>query len=157
MVYRSQTPLLDSAAIDAVKKWVYEPLVIDGNPVEAVFTTNVRFKLKPEKTEKAAVTGGVVGGVLKLGDSVERPKIIKKVSPIYPEEAKKNLVQGVVVLEVTTDEEGNVAEAKVVRSDSSLLNQASLDAVKQWKYEPMMSKGKPVRLSFNVTLTFRLR
>jgi TonB family protein len=157
MVYRSQTPLLESAAIDAVKQWVYEPMVIEGNPVEAVFTTNVRFKLKPQKTETATVTGGVVGGVLKLGDSVERPKIIKKVNPIYPEEAKKNLVQGVVVLEVITDEQGNVAEAKVVKSDSSLLNQASVDAVKQWKYEPMMSKGKPVRLSFQVTLTYRLR
>ena len=95
--------------------------------------------------------------MLKLGDSVERPKIIKKVNPIYPEEAKKSLVQGVVVLEITTDEEGNVAKVAVMRSDSSLLNQAAIDAVKQWKYEPMMSKGNPVRLSFNVTLTFRLR
>jgi TonB family protein len=79
------------------------------------------------------------------------------VDPKYPVEARKALVQGAVVLEVTTDKEGNVESVKVVKSDSSLLNQASIDAVKQWKYEPMMSKGKPVSLTFNVTLTFRLR
>jgi TonB family protein len=157
MIYRSQTPLLDAAAIDAVKQWVYEPLIVDERPVEAVFTTTVRFKLKPENTETAEVVEGIVGGVLKLGDSVERPKIVKKVDPVYPDEAKKNLVQGVVVLEVTTDEEGNIAKVAVLRSDSSLLNQASIDAVKQWKYEPMFSKGNPISVSFNVTLTYRLR
>jgi len=157
MVYSSKAPLLVAPAIDAVKKWVYEPLIIDGKPREAVFTTQVRFKLKPQKTEKAEVEGSVVGGVLKLGDSVDAPKLIKKVNPIYPEEAKKALVQGVVVLEVTTDEEGNVVKVDVLRSESSLLNQASIDAVKQWKYEPMMSKGNPIRVSFNVTVTFRLK
>jgi TonB family protein len=157
MVYSSKAPLLVAPAIDAVKQWVYEPLIIEGKPQEAVFTTTVRFKLKPEKTETAEVVGGAVGGVLKLGDSIERPKIIKKVDPIYPEEAKKALVQGVVVLEVTLDEEGNVAKVAVLKSESSLLNQASIDAVKQWKYERFFSKGNPVSVAFPVTITFRLK
>ena len=158
MVYSSKEFSLVQAAMDAVKQWVYEPLIVDGKPKEAVFTTQVRFKLgSQQKTETAEVVGGVVGGVLKAGDSVEPPRLIKKVEPKYPVEARKALVQGMVVLEVTTDEEGNVEKVEVLRSESSLLNQASIDAVKQWKYEPMMSKGKPVRLSFNVTLTFRLR
>ena len=157
MVYSSKEFSLVQAAMDAVKQWVYEPLIVEGKPKDAVFTTQVRFKLKPQKTEKAEVVGGVVGGVLKIGDSVDVPRLIKKVSPIYPLEARKAFVQGVVVLEVTTDEEGNVAKVAVLNSESSLLNQASIDAVKQWKYEPMMSKGNPIRMSFNVTLTFRLK
>jgi len=153
MVYSSKEFSLVQAAMDAVKQWVYEPLIVDGEPREAVFTTQVRFILKKRKTE----TAEVVGGVHKIGDSEDAPRLIKKVDPIYPIEARKALVQGVVVLEVTTDEEGNIVNVAVLNSESSLLNQASIDAVKQWKYEPMMSKGKPVRLSFNVTLTFRLR
>jgi TonB family protein len=153
MVYRSITPLLDAAAIDAVKQWVYEPLMIEGEPVEAVFTTSVHFKLKPEQTE----TAEVVGGVLKLGDSDERPKIEKKVDPIYPEEAKKGLVQGVVVLEVITDEEGNVEKVAILKSESSLLNQAAIDAVKQWKYQRFLHKGNPISVAFPVKITFRLR
>jgi TonB family protein len=157
MVYSSKDFSLVQAAMDAVKQWEYEPLVIDGEPREAVFTTQVRFKLGKRNTETAEVVGGVTGGVLKIGSSVDVPRLIKKVEPVYPIEARKALVQGVVVLEVTTDEEGNVDKVAVLRSESSLLNQAAIDAVKQWKYEPMMSKGNPIRVAFNVTLTFRLR
>jgi protein TonB len=45
MVLRS-IPLLDQAAIDAVRQWVYEPLVVDGKAVTSVFTVTVRFQLK---------------------------------------------------------------------------------------------------------------
>ena len=39
-------PLLDQAAIDAVKQWTYEPMIIDGKPRGCVFTVTVRFTLK---------------------------------------------------------------------------------------------------------------
>jgi TonB family protein len=158
MVYSSKDFSLVQAAEDAVKQWVYEPLIIDGKPREAVFTTQVRFKLQKQELEKADAAGGIAVGVLILEDPADAPGIIKKVSPIYPDEAKKALIQGVVDLQVTTDEEGNVAKVEVLRSESSLLSQASADAVKQWKYEPYLnSDGKPVPVAFPVTVTFRLR
>jgi protein TonB len=45
MVLRS-IPLLNKAAMDAVRQWVYKPLLIDGEPREAVFTVTVNFNLK---------------------------------------------------------------------------------------------------------------
>lgn len=156
MVYQSQTPLLERAAIDAVKQWIYEPLIVEGRAREAVFTTTVHFKLMPGEVEIARAPGSDAEGAVELGDS-EPPTIVKKVEPVYPVEARKALVQGMVVLEVTTDKEGRVAEAKVLRSDSSLLNQASIDAVKQWVYEPLIRDGKPVKMIFRVTLTYRLK
>jgi protein TonB len=45
MVLRS-IPLLDQAAIDAVRQWKYEPLIINGKPTPVVFTVTVRFQLK---------------------------------------------------------------------------------------------------------------
>ncbi len=44
-VLRSVT-LLDQAAIDAVKQWVYEPMVINGRPRGVIFTVTLTFKLK---------------------------------------------------------------------------------------------------------------
>jgi TonB family protein len=157
LMYSSKDPLLVKPAMDAVKQWVYEPLFIEGKPVEAVFTVHVTFKLKQKKMEKEEAIGGIVGGVLQLGDSAKTPKLVKKVDPIYPEEAKKALVQGVVVLEVTTDSQGNVADVRVLESESSLLNQSAIDAVGQWKYEVMYNKGKPIPVSFKVTVTYKLR
>ncbi|MCK4263607.1 MAG: energy transducer TonB, partial [Candidatus Aminicenantes bacterium] len=99
------------------------------------------------------VVGGVFGGVV---GEIKPPKPIKKVEPVYPEVARKAGVAGVVILEVTTDKKGNVERVVVLKSQSSMLNQAAVAAVKQWKFEPYYSKGKPVPIVFTVTVMFRL-
>lgn len=153
MVYRSKDPLLVKPSIDAVKQWVYEPLYIKGEPVEAVFTVTVTFKLNGKQE---GVVGEVEAPIRAMGE-IKPPKLIKKVDPVYPEEARKEGIQGVVILEATTDEEGNVVKVKVLESESSLLNQQAVDALKQWKYEPFYVDGKPVGVIFTVTVTFRLK
>jgi protein TonB len=39
-------PLLDQSAIDAVRQWIYEPMIINGRPRGVIFTVTVRFQLK---------------------------------------------------------------------------------------------------------------
>lgn len=102
------------------------------------------------------VLGGVVSGVLKTGEKVKPPKLIKQVDPIYPKEAAKAGVEGVVIMEVTTDTYGRIAAVKVLRS-IPLLDQAAIDAVKQWVYEPMIREGKSRGAIFTVTVAFRLK
>lgn len=152
-VLRSKDPLLNQASIDAIRQWKYEPMIIEGKPRGVIFTVTVRFKLKDRKTEefeKGAVKAGE-------GEEIKPPKLLKKVDPIYPEEAKKAMVQGVVLLKVRVNEEGFVERILVLKSESSLLNEAAIDAVKQWKYEPVYLKGKPTLMVFNVTVWFRLK
>jgi TonB family protein len=187
-------PLLDQAAIDAVKQWVYEPMVIDGKPRPVVFTVTMRFQLDDNKNPKISgaiagveggvaggveggVEGGVVGGVVggvrggvegvpdvkeferdavrAVGD-IQPPKVIKKVDPVYPAEARKAGIEGLVILEAKADERGNVTDIRVLRS-RPLLDQAAIDAVKQWKYEPMVIDGKPHKVVFTVSVNFRLK
>jgi len=90
-----------------------------------------------------------------VGD-IKPPKLIKKVEPIYPEEAKKAKIQGTVILELTTDIYGRVKNAKVLESIPEL-DQAAIDAVKQWVYEPALIDGKPKGVIFTVTVTFHLK
>jgi TonB family protein len=91
-------------------------------------------------------------------DSPRHPKIIKKVNPIYPEEAAKKGIEGEVTIEASTDEKGNVVAAKVVPSETPrpLLEEAALAAVRQWKYEPFVVDGKAVGVTFTVTMNFAL-
>jgi TonB family protein len=142
-------PLLNQAAIDAVRQWVYEPMVIDGTPREVVFTVTVRFALD-EKGEKA-----VKKEPAEVGETVE-PQVIKKVNPVYPEVARKAGIQGTVLLEATTDEKGDVVKVRVLKSIPEL-DQAAIDALKQWKYEPYIIDGKPVGITFTVTIRFNLK
>lgn len=62
-----------------------------------------------------------------------RVKVIKQVAPVYPEEAERAGVEGNVVLEVTIEKNGEVSLTKVISGDK-LLQQAALDAVKQWRF-----------------------
>jgi protein TonB len=134
--------VLNQAAMDAVKQWTYEPMMINGKPKPVVFTVTVRFSLK----DKGLKTGAGEG---------TGPKVLKKVEPVYPEEARKKGLEGDVIVEATVDEAGKVKEAKVLRGVDGL-NQAALDAVKQWTYEPVVVDGKPKAVKFTVTIRFKL-
>jgi TonB family protein len=145
---------LNQAAMDAVKQWTYEPMIIDSKPMPVVFTVTVRFRLKDKGPQKG--TEGVAASDAKGAGEGQEPKILKKVDPVYPEEARKQGLDGDVIIEATVDEAGKVKEAKVLRGVDGL-NQAALDAVKQWAYEPMMIDGKPKAVKFTVTIRFKLQ
>lgn len=163
-IYRTKDPLLSKAAVDAVKQWVYEPIIVKGEPRESVFTVTVRFKLNGAGVEggveggvQEGVAGGVAGGVVEGQHLDKPPKVIKKVDPLYPPELRRDGIQGVVKLAVTTDIYGRVQKIKVLESESSLLNPPAIDAVKQWVYEPFVVDGKPRAVNFEVIISFKLR
>ena len=166
-------PLLDQAAEDAVKQWVYEPVVIKGKARGIIFTVTVRFSLKDKtpalsipaeeavKTEKAdlsdkAFKEGAALPPVRAEEKITPPDLVKRVEPAYPPDAQKAGVEGIVILEATTDVYGRVASVKVLRSVSGL-DQAALDAVKQWVYKPLLVEGKPRGCIFTVTVRFSLK
>ena len=109
------------------------------------------------------VPGGVVGGSpvaeevpMRITAEVKQPKLVKKVEPPYPEVARRSRLEGVVVLEAVITKTGTVEEVKILRSLHPVLDQAALNAVKQWKYEPAVLNGRPVKVYFTVTVTFKL-
>jgi len=149
-------PELDQAAVDAVKMWVYEPMIIDGKPYGVTFTVTCRFSLvnKLGKSFEGGVTEeGQKPPVRAIGD-IKPPKLIKKVEPVYPDEAREADIEGVVIVEATTDIYGRVVKTKILRSIPEL-DQAAMDAVKQWVYEPMIIDEKPIGVIFTVTVNFR--
>ena len=77
-------------------------------------------------------------------------------APIYPEIARQARMEGVVIIEATTDVYGRVIGWKVLRS-IPLLDQSAIDAVRQWVYEPMIINGRPRGVIFSVTVYFELK
>jgi TonB family protein len=146
-------PVLDQAAIDAVKQWKYEPLIINGTPRKVVFTVTVRFMLTSGDKEKDF--DKFAQGAVKAEGSIKPPRLLKKVDPLYPEDARKAGVQGTVILAAKTDASGKVQDVMILRS-IPLLNQAAIDAVKQWVYEPLVINNVPTPVVFTVTVRFQL-
>jgi TonB family protein len=81
--------------------------------------------------------------------------ISKKVDPEYPEKARKQHIQGTVVLQATIGKEGDVENLQVISGDS-MLAAASIEAVKQWKYKPYLVNGEPVEVETQVDVIFTL-
>ena len=111
--------------------------------------------------ENADVTHAAVAdpdstGAYRVGGNIRPPKKIKDSPPEYPAIAQQARVQGVVILEARIDEQGNVTDARPLRS-IPLLDQGAIDAVKQWQYEPALRNGVPVPVLMTVTVNFSLR
>ena len=88
--------------------------------------------------------------------TMKPPTIIKNVPPAYPPDARAAQgVEGRVVIEATISPAGTVSHAKVIRS-IPMLDQAAVDAVTQWVYEPTIINGKPVAVIMTVTVNFAL-
>jgi len=80
------------------------------------------------------------------------PKLISKVLPAYPPEAKQKHVWGDVVFDVTLKDDGSVEQVEVV-DGNPLLAELATAAVKQWRYRPLLVKGNPV-VRFVVVISF---
>lgn len=76
--------------------------------------------------------------------------------PVYPSVAKMVKVQGVVIIEAIIGVEGNVENARVIRS-IPLLDEAALDAVRSWAYTPTLLNGRPTPAIMTVTVQFKLQ
>jgi protein TonB len=92
-----------------------------------------------------------------VGGAVRPPQRVRSVAPVYPTVARAARVHGLVIIEATIDVEGRVQDARVLRSNSTLLNEPALAAVRQWTYTPTLLNGVPVSVVMTVTVHFQLR
>jgi protein TonB len=90
-----------------------------------------------------------------VGGEVKAPALVERVEPEYPSLALRAQVHGVVILEAVVDREGRVEDLRVLRS-IPLLDRAAIDAVRQWRYSPLLLNGRPEGFVLTVTVSFSL-
>jgi peptidyl-prolyl cis-trans isomerase A (cyclophilin A) len=93
--------------------------------------------------------------VVNISAGVAVGLLVSKVPPVYPIDAKRAGVQGTVVLQATIGTDGSVKDLRVV-SGPEMLQQAAVDAVKQWRYRPYLLNGQPVEVRTTINIIFTL-
>ncbi len=93
---------------------------------------------------------------LRVGGGIREPRKIRDVRPLYPEAARLAGISGVVILEAVIDPEGMPVNLRVLRSIPDL-DQAAINAVRQWRYAPSLLNGVPVAVIMTVTVNFSLQ
>ncbi len=90
-------------------------------------------------------------------DFLQPPNPVREVRPVYPAKCKEKNIEGAVILQVGIDEEGNVINVELLKGAHKNLDKAAEEALSQWKYQPVKKDGKPVPVTFTVTVDFKLR
>ena len=91
-----------------------------------------------------------------VGGDVQQAKLISSVPPVYPTMAKAQHISGGVTMDALIDANGRVTTMKVI-SGPTPLQQAAMEALKQWKYQPAMLDGKAVPMHLTVTIQFKVQ
>jgi protein TonB len=127
--------------------------VIDGKTIVDEFRT--WWQLELQRAAPAA-TSPNPSAPYRVGGDVKAPVVMYRVAPQYTAEARQNHTTGIVILEAIIDKDGRVKNATVLKGLPDGLDQAALDAVRQWQFRPATLAGQPVEVIFNLTINFKL-
>ncbi|MEX2270826.1 MAG: energy transducer TonB [Vicinamibacterales bacterium] len=101
--------------------------------------------------------GGTGGGPYRPGSGIEPPSLLREIRPSYTDEARRQGVEGDVVLEIIVRRDGTVGEVRVLRRLGAGLDHKAIDAVRQWRFAPARRMGAPVDVVVEVAVEFKLR
>src|SRR5262249_22473663 len=134
---------------------------------------DVRRHAGPEVVADGGIPGGLPGRVddvpppppplppqpsrpIHIHQGMQPPRKVVDVQPVYPALAQAARREGIVILEVVIDARGNVATVSVLRS-VPLLDDAAVEAERQWKFTPTLLNGEAVPIVMTVTVNFKLQ
>lgn len=113
----------------------------------------------PPATEQPAEPAVKEGDLVELGPEVIKPVVTQRVEAEYPPIAKRNRIEGTVILSLLVNERGQVVDVKVLRGagGSSGLNEAAVAAARKWKFQPAVKQGKRVKVWISQPMAFRVQ
>jgi protein TonB len=160
---------LDEAAINAVKQWKFQPGKAGGKAVDTQVLIPIEFTLpkqEQDNTVPTALQQEIRNALAKMKEDIggcgyfeDPPTPINPIAPEYPAELKKTGIEGIVLLEVEVFKDGSVGVIKVVKTllkDPCKFAEAAVCAVKQWKFKPGKSGGKPIDTTVTIPIEFSL-
>ncbi len=156
-IIKSEFPEVDKKIANTIKEWRFEPGLKDGQKVK--FSLPWGFDPK-DHVGKIPMKGDTDETYYVAVDEMPEPigglyAIQSKIK--YPDEAKRNGVEGKVFIQAFLDETGKVVEAKLIKGVGYGLDEAALDAVKQTKFSPGKQESKPVKVQVTIPIVFKLQ
>jgi protein TonB len=114
------------------------------------------------------VVGGIVGGLpeaaartppplapVRVSGHIKEPVKTRHVDPVYPEVTRAARIEGIVIIEAVIDVNGRIAKTRILRG-VPILDEAALEAVRQWEYTPTLLDGVPTPIVMTITVNFQI-
>ena len=142
---------LKEAAEQKVRKWEFEPYMINGNAVPV--RTEITFNFNNTLDNYHAQNGDLP---VHLDQKTAHALVIKRVNPEYPPDARIAHITGEVELRVIVGEDGHIHALHIIKGHP-LLAPAAYNAVRHWEFKPYVENGKTRPVDTNLTVTFSIR
>jgi TonB family protein len=110
----------------------------------------------PGSPSKPTTSGDVGGGLYRVGGGVSAPIPLNSIVAGFSDEARRNKLQGSVLLTLIVDPQGNPQNVTVSRSLGMGLDEKAIEAVRQYRFKPAMLNGNPVAVRISTEVNFRL-
>lgn len=142
---------LKDMAEKTVKKWAFEPYLVNGTPVPVRTEITLNFNNTLDHYRDPNGDAPV-----HLDQKTAQGLVAKRVEPQYPPDARLGHIQGAVELRVIVGEDGRVHALHIIKGHP-MLAAAAYNAVRQWEFKPYVENGKTLPVDTNVTVTFSIR
>lgn len=159
-VLQGVNPLLDKAALDAVREVNFTPGYHEGKAVKTQIIIPIVFKLNGDSKKDGTSLNKKSGEYYLEVD--EMPAIIGGMNAVmqkvvYPESERKAGQQGLVVVQIYIDEKGNIEKKEIAKGVNPELDKAALNAFNDIKFTPGKADGNPVKVTLAVPVRFKLQ
>ena len=133
-----------------------EPSAVAAKPPEPAEVVKGTVTVSASPFPSIRVPPEMKSQISKQGASLQMGQLLSRVEPVYPEDAERQRIEGVVKLHMIIDRDGNIQDVDKM-TGPPLLVAAAANAVRQWRYKPTSLGGQPVEAGVDVTVTFRLQ
>lgn len=149
-----RVPLMNESQVhEAMSRLFLTPQ--EFNEAKLGYVVNLKELKEAKPGEQVATLKGNVP-VFKVGDDVTVPRAAKMPDPDYSDQARREGIQGTVVLQVIVNEEGIPAYLEVSRPLGYGLDQKAVEALSTWRFVPAKRNGVPVAVRMDVEFNFSL-
>ncbi len=160
--FRPPPPQQEEQKIEVRKKKVPipDPTPDEPEPIRVVDEIQPELDIPTDDTVFGIPEGppsAEPDGPIMVGGDVRAPEKIAAPQPQYTEIARKARIQGVVIVQAIIDKDGNVTNVKVLKGLPMGLEEAAVEAIKQWRFKPATLNGRPVTVYYNLTVNFKLQ
>jgi TonB family protein len=153
----------DQPAITAVQQSRFQPGALNGRPVPVLVDVRVPFFHFTSAVPRLMLHYAQMGNFRSrpddlngMGPGVTPPRPIVNAMPEYSEQARRQKIQGIVVISLLVTEEGMPTDFRIEKSLGYGLDEKALQAAAKYRFKPAMRDGNPISQRITVEMNFRL-
>jgi TonB family protein len=161
-IIRSDDSLLNNEAMRVLKTTRFEPAKSNGKPRSAWIIRTLHFRIPqpafpmPKRDVPPHIPSDQDGPCPMVGNEPQPVSPLEKLIH-YPEEARKNGIEGKVTLQALINRDGSVAKVELLKTTDSIFDEEAIRVMKSARFIPAEQNGTPLKIWITRTINFRLK